>query len=462
MYLTACLSFKNIIEKATKGNDQQTIKKEHEQEDAFSSFKIEDILIGRKIERTMAYNHLLKQAREALGLSQEYFAELLGTTASTISDWERGVHQPSHYLREKISAVLGKSPTELGLLPLEAPPLGLSAFDPLIPLPTTLVGRDNTIIQVRQRLQSKKSLFTVLLGLPGVGKTALAAALAHDPKVRRQFDGILWAGLGPNPNSVLLLSRWGKRLGIDGIIETKEAWMETLRSTLAGQTFLVIIDDAWKPEDVLFLQVGGPQCVYLITTRFPRLATALTADGTMRIEELSLNDGMTLLRQRVPQVITHEEHKIEALVQAVGGLPLALTLMGNYLRKHAYSGPTRRMTDAIERLNHADVRLQLSEVGPSADPSSPLTGNVFSLSAIIAIAERVVSEEARQALRVLATTFLAQPSGFSEEEALTIVSSVEVLDELLDAGFLEWSSGGYYTIHQTIADYAKISDVSRS
>ncbi len=400
------------------------------------------------------YNRLLKRAREMRGLSQDDLANLIGTNASTISDWERCQHQPSAYFRDKLSIVLEKPPTELGLLPREEPIEGFSPYDPLIPLPPTLVGRDETLIQLRQHLQGNRTLFTVLLGLPGVGKTALASTLARDPKLQRHFDGVLWAGLGPNPNSAVLLSRWGKLLGTSEMVET-EAWMGTLRSALIGRSFLIILDDVWKREDVLSFQIGGPHCAYIVTTRIPSLAAALTVNGTVRIGELSQDEGLALVRQLAPQTVQREESKIEKLIEAVGGLPLALTLMGNYLRKKAYTGPARRMADALEYLSHADRRLQLSETLAPIDRHPSLDGNVLSLHALIAIVDHHLTNEGRRVLRMLASEFPANI--FSEEDALVRNCSVETLDALLDAGLLEWTSEDRYTIHQIIADYARTS-----
>lgn len=53
-----------------------------------------------------------------------------------------------------------------------------------------------------------------LYGIPGVGKTSLAAVLCHDREVRTRFpDGVLWAGLGPKPDHAVELHRWEIALG---------------------------------------------------------------------------------------------------------------------------------------------------------------------------------------------------------------------------------------------------------
>ena len=69
--------------------------------------------------------------------------------------------------------------------------------DPAIPLlpAMPLVGRDEEMSRLRERLHTGGNVaLTALNGLPGVGKTALAIALAHDQALRAQFcDGVLWA-----------------------------------------------------------------------------------------------------------------------------------------------------------------------------------------------------------------------------------------------------------------------------
>jgi hypothetical protein len=53
------------------------------------------------------------------------------------------------------------------------------------------------------------------------------------------------------------------------------------------------------------------------------------------------------------------------------------------------------------------------------------------------------------------SAFPAKPNSFSEEAALAVSgASVELLDDLIDAGLLESSAPGRYTLQQTIADYA--------
>ena len=92
-------------------------------------------------------------------------------------------------------------------------------FDSAIPVAVGssggLVGRDQLLALVRQRLwEGGNFALTALQGLPGMGKTLLALTLAADETVRGRFrDGILWAGLGQEPDVLGHLARWGKLLG---------------------------------------------------------------------------------------------------------------------------------------------------------------------------------------------------------------------------------------------------------
>ena len=58
--------------------------------------------------------HLLKAEREKRGWSLTKLAEVLGTTARTVSRWEQGLAVPYPYYREQLCALFGKTAEELG------------------------------------------------------------------------------------------------------------------------------------------------------------------------------------------------------------------------------------------------------------------------------------------------------------------------------------------------------------
>jgi DNA-binding XRE family transcriptional regulator len=197
-------------------------------------------------ERTKALQELREEAR----VTTDDMAEFFGVGRDTARDWELGYRAPHKNRRstlivyfldklllrrskERLKQVWkdvvveewqwqpftqeelwnylheGKqdvSPAKPFTPPFLAPPLP----------PYTLVGRDILLNDLKKRLLAGGTLaLSALNGLPGVGKTALAVALAHDREVLEHFsDGVLWAGLGRHADAFALLGTWARALAI--------------------------------------------------------------------------------------------------------------------------------------------------------------------------------------------------------------------------------------------------------
>ncbi len=347
---------------------------------------------------------------------------------------------------------------------LEEPPEEQSFLqDPSTPLEPeeVLIGRDKELALIKTHLTTSKSI-TALHGIPGVGKTALAIAIAYDHSIHEHFhDGILWASLGSHPNVLSLLSHWGTLLGISesqmAILNSIQDWAKALQNIIGSCSMLLVIDDAWTVEDALNLLVGGPNCAYLVTTRFATVASYLSVERTHFIEELNEEQGIILLKQLAPHLIEQEPHQARELVQAVGGLPLALLLMGNYLRTQSYTNQPRRIHAALQRLTSARERLQLTAPQRATQQHSSLQKGVpLSLQSVISVTEQVLNQQAKETLRAL-STLPSKPHSFSEEAALAVAAcDTETLDQLTDVGLIESYEPGRYMLHQTITDYARL------
>ncbi len=432
---------------------------------------------------SMLPNEQLRRERQRRGWSREYVAEQIGLAdAKTIGRWERGVAFPSSYFLQKLCTLFGMLAQDLGLyqqksdnfsasrqlladqdnvFSLSTPPL----YDPAIPLPLTgigdLVGRHELLDLLKRRLcTTNRPTLLALDGLPGVGKTALAIELTFDYAVQRHFsDGVLWVELGPGPDVPGLLRRWGILLGLIPAamanLTNEEAWARAIRTAIGMRRMLLVIDDAWKSQEALAFKIGGPNCAYLLTTRIPSIALHFANDGAFIVRELSEEDGLRLLARFVPDIVTGEPGAARSLVQSVGELPLALTLIGKYLQSQTYDGQPRHLRAALEHLRYTEQRLQLTT------PQSPLerhaglpAGTPLSLEAVIGISNWQLDGATQHALAML-SALPAKPHSFSEEAALAVSGApVEVLDTLLNAGLLESTGPGRYMLHRTIADYA--------
>jgi tetratricopeptide (TPR) repeat protein/transcriptional regulator with XRE-family HTH domain len=416
-------------------------------------------------------NALLRRARQEQGWSQQEVANLIGAPqAYMVARWENGTAFPGSAYRQKLSELFAKSPQELGLVRhslMEAPSSDREAplQDPAIPLLALplqmLVGRDREIKDLKELLCGIGAAKRLAIeGLPGVGKTTLVAELALSPEVRTAFpDGVLWAGLGPQPNRQDHLLHWCSLLGITGARQDAqqehEMLTQALRQALWQRKMLLVLDDVWHIEDALACMVGGPDCIYLLTTRIPEVAVSFAREK-MHLDELTQEESIRLLTQIVPMADEMEPDLLASLAQEVGGLPLALTLIGNYLLLQARHRQHRRVRTALLQLQRAEARLRLEQpqAGFKRDPRLP-EGVPLSLQAMIDLSGASLREAEKQALTTL-SILPAKPASFSREMARTVTGApTEVLDRLVAVGLLEYRGTNRYSLHQTIAAYAR-------
>ncbi len=420
----------------------------------------------------MIFQHPLRREREQRGWSQSKLAELLGTSPLSISQWERGIHLPSPYFREKLCILFEKDAHKLGLVEATRTDGELhegiaegQLIDALIPLQghpaEGLIGRDSLLSSLLQKVcHATIYQMFVIHGLPGVGKTAIALALVQHEAIRTHFSGgILWAGLGVQGSIAAHLRHWSGLLQLPSsdinAVADMSSWAKMLRSRIGARKMLIVIDDAWQLEDVLALQVGGPECVYIVTTRFPAIAAQLSAHYAVPLVELEESEGFRLLARFIPRLAEREPETVRQLVLQAGMLPLALTLIGRYLHTYEYLQQPRRAYTALVKLQQAEERLnlQMPQAPVNAYPSLPLE-MPLSLRATIDVSTNQLSLQEQVALYAL-SVFPAKPGSFSEQAALSVADiAAPVLDKLCEFGLIESSWSGRYSMHQAIVDYA--------
>ncbi|MEN6410939.1 MAG: tetratricopeptide repeat protein, partial [Anaerolineaceae bacterium] len=327
-----------------------------------------------------------------------------------------------------------------------------------------LIGRDDLLCRLKKELvQDGKQAVLTLDGLPGVGKTAVAVELAHDQEVQNYFhDGILWANLGRQPDLLSLLGNWAAAVGVTNeVIASRTTLAEReaiIHAAIGMRRMLLIIDDAWQTEEALAFKIGGPNCAYLLTTRLAEVALDFTNGQTTTVRELNQEDAARLLTQIAPWAIKTAPHEIQKLIPSLGGLPLALILIGRYLEKQSYRTQLRRLQEALSDLEEPRVRLKISQPAAPLDNlhPNPRLGTPLSLQTMICLSTEILDAEAYQALLDL-SIFPAKPNTFSEDAALAVIGApASVLDRLVDSGLVECVGIDRYTLHQTISDYASI------
>ena len=166
--------------------------------------------------------------------------------------------------------------------------------------PADFVQRPDEFNALKQQLLDAKGdsvagITAALRGAGGYGKTTLAKALAHDPDIQdAYFDGILWAELGEKPERLLstLSDLITLLAGERPALETINAAAAKLGETLGDRRILMVIDDAWREQDLRPFLQGGRNCVRLVTTRIgsvlPEQAVRQKVDAMQAGEALSL------------------------------------------------------------------------------------------------------------------------------------------------------------------------------
>ncbi|WP_341679089.1 NB-ARC domain-containing protein [Niveibacterium sp. SC-1] len=337
-----------------------------------------------------------------------------------------------------------------------------------------IVGRAGLMDEICAALRGGQRILA-LVHLPGVGKTTLAAQLAKHAELAALFpDGILWAHLGLTPDLRGQLRKWAAALGVPEPrmkdFETLDHWREAVSSAIGGRRLLLVIDDAWESEAAECFMLGDEACGYLITTRYPGVGASI-AQELYEVRKLETDDGLTLLASLAPDAVKAEPEDARQLVAAVDGLPLALVLMGHYLRQQSHTRQRGRIRAALEALHDVEMRYALTQPAeyPSDTPRS--LANVIE-SSYLALGrepsdapDAIDGEQQREAIQRLAV-LRPDPARFTRALAAHLTELPGgALHELCDAGLVEVlqikprpddpSGGERFTIHRTIGEYLR-------
>ena len=199
------------------------------------------------------------------------------------------------------------------------------------PLPTHFVARPEQQQAIKAKLLAENGhtpgtlVVSAIYGLGGIGKSVLAAAIAHDLDVQARFpDGILWATLGQEPDILSFLSGWIQAVGDrDFKPITVEMASTHLRTLLHDKQMLLVVDDAWNPDHVSPFQVGSSGCRLLVTTREADIPNA----QRYNLDVMTPEESRDLLGKQCSRPLTlSEQQQAAELAQEVGHLPLALEL----------------------------------------------------------------------------------------------------------------------------------------
>ena len=210
-------------------------------------------------------------------------------------------------------------------IPTRLPPGYIERTASLDTLRKALLGTSDSVGIVAASTDS-----TAVHGPGGIGKTVLARAACDDPAIKAAFpDGILWATLGEAPDLIRHQRNWiGALGGIEATASSIESGRVELLRLLQNRAMLLVLDDIWNADVMQWLDVGGPNCRTLSTTR--DIAQVEGAE-LVTLQLMEENESRELLREASKGKVA-DAALADDIAKRLGHLPLAIRIAGLMLR----------------------------------------------------------------------------------------------------------------------------------
>jgi tetratricopeptide (TPR) repeat protein len=321
----------------------------------------------------------------------------------------------------------------------------------LVPSPPNapaLRGRDDFLRTVAASLRTTPRVG--MYGLPGVGKTAAALALANLDEVERQFPaGRAWLPLGPEPDLFAALGQLMAKFGVPTEGLTNEtARADRLAAMLDGRCYLLLLDDLWTFEDAsVFRDLCRPPAQMVITSRFDQVLDELQT-RCFEVPPLAPRPSVEMLQDAgrgAAEAVAAAPNAGTLLVEALNRLPLALHVAGRQLNRIVRDTGPR---DAIAGLQRelAKRKAYLLRL-PAAGAHLGIADREPTLQAIVGLSyDYLADEDEKRAFRRLAV-FGGQPLSFTARAMQDTWQTDEATAErlrraLIDARLLERAADG--------------------
>lgn len=208
-----------------------------------------------------------------------------------------------------------------------------------------LFGLKEAQTELYEKLRSAPPWVTAIVGIGGIGKTALADSLVRRVIPEFRFDDVIWLrveyaalsgqSLSPNLTYEHLLTDLARRFWPDAVADLSFADMQTrVRQRLKAQPYLIVIDNLENQTDASFLQghlhdLAQPT-KFLITTRTRPTESAQVFSYT--VDELPFADAANLMRHHAAEIgltafAQATQTDIRSIYSVTGGNPLAIKLV---------------------------------------------------------------------------------------------------------------------------------------
>ncbi len=352
---------------------------------------------GRIVTTRLPFHEQLRYERELRGWSQADLAEKVRCDTKTVGRWESGDSIPRPYHRQSLCEIFGKNADELGLVkenarkikPPSSPshnhnapegspfptPITAPSQPPILkevrvgdhlspsllredwgeaPYVVNLYGRDEECAELRHWIEDRHCQIVAVLGMGGVGKTAVATKIAMQMKLA--FEYVFWRSLQNAPPLEIFLKQCisfvsdQQHLDLPGEIDDQ---ISLLIHHMRDHHCLLVLDnfesvlqpgrraghfrEGYTAYGRLLQRIGVVQhqsCLLLTSREKPKEVAHLEGKSSpvrsLHLSGLRLEAGQQMLQDK--ELVGSDAHWL-ALVERYSGNPLALQVVSEPIQE---------------------------------------------------------------------------------------------------------------------------------